>query len=232
MARGVQMQQLMTDLRAEIGHSTSTALGVNMRDTLQQYLKRTQERLWEDHDWSYLRVKEKKQLQAGCYYYDIPTNLTLERIEKIHVRDGGKWKALTLGIDTDEYNQYDSDADVRLDPAMKWMPYGANQIEIWPIPNSNGDASTLENYIRITGIRNISPFVSDTDTAELDSLLIVLFSAAELLAKKKSEDADVKFQLATTRLKTLQGRLSTKRRFSLSGEPQGQSFERLTAVRL
>jgi|10_taG_2_1085330.scaffolds.fasta_scaffold26557_2 hypothetical protein len=233
MARGVQMQQLLTDLRAEVGHSTSSALGVNMIDTLKQFLKRTQKRLWEEYDWPFLRTTEDKQLQAGSRYYDVPTNLTLERIESIHVKNGGTWQLLAAGVGAKEYNMYDSDLDERADPALKWMPYGSGQIEVWPLPNSNGTAATLDNYIRFTGIQNLSDFVAETDTADLDDVLITLYSAGELLARQKSQDADAKFQLAAARLRVLQGRLSTTRRFIMNtGEGEPMFRERLTAERI
>jgi hypothetical protein len=40
-----QLQDMLTDLRAEIGHSTNVAHGINDRDTLLYYFNRTQIRL-------------------------------------------------------------------------------------------------------------------------------------------------------------------------------------------
>jgi len=65
--------------------------------------------------------------------------------------------------------------------------------EIWPIPASS-------QTVRFTGQRNISPLIADTDTADLDDLMIVLFSAAEILTRNKQQDAPLKLQKAQSRL--------------------------------
>tara|TARA_R110002073_G_scaffold32236_4_gene97938 strand:- start:5405 stop:6100 length:696 start_codon:yes stop_codon:yes gene_type:complete len=231
MGRGAQLQVLVTDLRAEIGHSTTTNLGVNMLDSLKQVLSRTQDRLWADYDWPFLRSTSDKQLAAGSRYYDIPQTFVLERIESVHVKDGGNWSVLSPGISLNEYNVYDSDAGDRLSPVLKWEPYGTSQIEVWPLPDANGVTSTLEGYIRFTGIKNLSQLVSDTDTADLDDRLIVLHAAAEFLARQGAKDADAKFQLAQLHYKRLKARLSTKRRFSMS-DAAVRPQEKLTAKRI
>ena len=72
MARGVTLGQLITDLRSEIGHSLSPALGKNTRDVLINILQRNQRRLWEDYAWPFLRVEKDVTMAAGQRYYDLP----------------------------------------------------------------------------------------------------------------------------------------------------------------
>ena len=47
---------MLTDLRAEIGHSTNVAHGINDRETLIYYLNRTQIQLYQDYDWPQLII--------------------------------------------------------------------------------------------------------------------------------------------------------------------------------
>ena len=144
MSRGVQLQTMLTNLRVEIGHSSSSALGQNVREALVEVLQRTQKQLWEDHDWPFLYTKQLLPLQAGQRYYNLPSVLTLERVYKIYIKEGGVWRLLHNGIGAKEYNLHDSDIDERSDPARAWEGYGSNQIEIWPIPETNGVVSTFE----------------------------------------------------------------------------------------
>jgi hypothetical protein len=71
--------------------------------------------------------------------------------------------------------------------------------------------------------------VSDSDRADLDDRLIVLFAAAEILAKQKSPDAKNKLDMANARLlrlransqsasKTIQVGLGRKNRNIYSGK--------------
>jgi hypothetical protein len=89
------------------------------------------------------------------------------------------------GIETYLLNYEDSDNDFVADPIRRWqIIYVINQpvIEVWPIPES---AQTL----RYTGQKLLGALVADDDKAELDDLLIVLFAAAEILARRNRRDA-------------------------------------------
>lgn len=232
MARGVQLSQLVTDLQSEIGHSTQAALGRNLRPALINTLQRVQRQLHDDYDWPFLRVREVKQLQAGQKLYDLPTNVQLERVERIEYKTGGKWRKLDVGVGMDEYNQYDSDVDERASQAMRWEPQVDGQYEIWPLVDENGVLSTLENYVRVVGIRELSNFIADSDTADLDDTLLVLFAATEYLTRQKSPDAEAKSILAQSHYTRIKGRLAKKKTFTMGGGEVAVERERLTARRL
>lgn len=214
MARGKQLQQLVADLRVETGRSTSVALGVDEEQRLKTTLARVQEILYDDYDWPFLRVKPFKSLAAGQQHYDMPAGLNLDRIEEVGVWYNGKPFPVERGIGFAEYSAYDPFEDERSDPVLKWDIVdngGDEQIEVWPLPASN------DQRLQFIGIRNLNTFVSNTDTADLDDRLIVLFAAAEILANQKSEDAETKLRAAQDRYARLKGRIKGGARDAVMG---------------
>ena len=217
MARGVSLGNLLTDLRSEIGHSLQVSLGKASRDPLINLLQRTQKRLWEDYNWPFLKITKDLTIAAGQRYYDIPDDLTFERITRVEVKHGSQWTKLHYGIAGAEYNSHDSDAGDRSSPTQKYDAYGTGQIEIWPIPANNSNATTLADAVRIHGIKNLSAFVSEADTADLDDQLIVLFAAAEVSARQKQSDAQNKLAQAQAHYMRLKARMSKNETFIISG---------------
>jgi hypothetical protein len=212
VARGTSLNELVTMVRQEAGHSTNAALGQNTLDGLKQKIRRQQEVLWLAHPWPHLRVERDITLAAGQRYYNPPTDLSLNhRIDAVGVKFEDLWRPVEHGITLDHYNSVDPEADERRDPVLCWELYEAEQIEVWPLPETDG--STL----RLRGIRNLGALVADADTADIDDLLIVLFVAAELAAKQKQDDAQAKLQIAQSHLATLKAENSKNRNFVVGG---------------
>ncbi len=228
MARNVSLGVLIDDLRAEAGHSLQANLGVQMRDVLIKVLQRQQRRLWEDYDWTFLRVERDLAVANGQRYYNFPVDLTLERLEKVEFKYGDRWIPVEYGIGRKEYDTHDSDRDVRAFPVERWKEHENDQIEIWPIPSQNGSLATSSNILRFTGIRKLRPLVAESDLADLDDTMLVLYSAAEILAREKSADARLKLEMAEAHYKRLKGRNAKSETFSLADgagtpgrQPQG-----------
>lgn len=217
MARNVSLGVLIDDLRAEAGHSLQANLGVAMRDVLVKVLQRQQKRLWEDYDWTFLRVIRDVPVQAGERYYNFPADLNLERLEKVEFKYGDRWVPVEYGIGREQYDLHDSDRDVRAFPVERWREAENDQIELWPIPSQNGSAATVVNVVRFTGIRKLRPLLAESDVADLDDTLLVLYSAAEILAREKSADASVKLQMAEKHYKRIKARNAKGGTFSLTG---------------
>lgn len=200
MARGTQLLELVTMLRDETGRADSVAVGVDDLPALKQRLRRWQDTLYAKHDWPFLRtVFARIPLQAGERFYDPPDNLNFDRIEDVAVWDNAIPLPLTRGIGFAEYSVYDSENDVRCDPALRWDVRdvsNADQIEIWPVPASNNLA------LQFIGIRNLRPLIKNADVADLDDHMIVLYAAAEMLPKD-SDLAKLKLQLALDRFNTV-----------------------------
>lgn len=224
MARGTQLQQLRTMLRAEVGHSTNVAAGVDNIPALNQKLSRCQIMLYDAYDWPFLREKFDITLQAGQRYYDFPTagaggsayGLSSERVEKTAINYSGRPSPIDKGIDFEEYAQYNSDNGDRASPARRWdvrrTSDAKEQIEIWPIPADNTQIFSLK------GIRNLRPLVADTDVCDLDDILIVLTAGAEIVARENKKDAALMRSAAAARLAQLEGRLvGPARMITMSG---------------
>lgn len=222
MARNVTLGELIDDVRAEAGHSLQANLGTAMREVLIKIIQRQQRRLWEDYDWTFLRVSRDVAVQAGQRYYDIPTDLSLERIERVEFKYGDRWLVMQHGIGREQLDQHDSDKGIRAFPVERWAEYENNQVEFWPIPSQNGSVSTASDIVRFTGIRKLRPLVQEGDRADLDDTLLVLYSAAEVLAREKSADAGLKLQLAEKHYARIRARNSKTDTFVLNAEPQSR----------
>ena len=222
MARGTSLGTLIEGLRAEIGHSLQPNLGRSMRDVLVNYLQRTQRRLWEDYSWPFLRVKRDLSISATQRYYNLPADVTFERIELVEFKHGDVWHKLVYGIGRDELNQHDSDRNVTSYPIRRYDSYEGNQLEFWPVPSTNSVASSGAGEVRITGIKNLSPFIASADLADLDDQLIILYAAAEIAARQKQADAQNKLQQANAHYSRLKARLAKTDTFVIGGgEPEG-----------
>ena len=223
MARNTTLQVLLNDLRSESGHAISSALGKSTQEMMVNLLNRVQRRLWEDFSWPFLQVKKDITLQAGQRYYDIPSGLTLERVQSASFKNGSSWHKIFYGISTQDYTIHDSDTGSRSWPIRKYEAYGVSQVEVWPIPSENTNTTTGDGLFRLEGTGNLSTFVSMSDTADLDDQLIVLFAASELLTRQKSLDAQLKGQQAQVHYQRLRARLSKTEPLVL-GEEAAQSI--------
>lgn len=226
MARGTTLGELITKLRIAARYDPNPALSKNMVPLFMQTLQDTQERLYDEFDWPFLKVQRDKVLQAGERYYDLPDDMNLERVQKVDVLVGGIWEPVERGISLDDYSAINSDAGARSDPVMRWDVVdtgNGEQIEVWPIPASTGAA------LRFRGIRNLAQLVEVSDKADIDDQLIVGYAAAELLSGKgASDEAALKLKQAGNRLTLLQGRVTKRRNggFVLGGCPDDDDRNR------
>lgn len=207
--RGQQLGQCVSKLRAELGRSTNVAVGVDDAEILKDVIRRTQETLYEDYDWSFLRqMFPAITLNAGQRYYDIPAAFNFDRIEEAAIRISGRPVPFIRGIEFENYTTFDSDAGVRASPAQRWdirWTGTVEQIEVWPIPTDSSNA------MQFKGIRKLRALTADSDVTDLDDNLIILFAAAELLARQKSEDANIKLKAGQQLYARLKGRSAAGR---------------------
>lgn len=227
MARNATLEKILTDTRAEARLSLDAAHNVQARDMQINLIQREQQRLWEDFAWPHLRVHRFIPLDAGQRYYDplaalteagaTPAQqITIDRIEKIEVKSDSQWLVLSPGIDASCYAAHDSALDQRAWPPRRWKISEGDQIEIWPIPDT--DASTgQEGYLRLTGIRSLRPLVAESDRADLDDRLLALYAAGALLAAAGAKDAQLKLEAAARHYGRLKGALSQTGSFNMFG---------------
>jgi hypothetical protein len=226
MARGKTLGSLLDGYRAEARLSLNPANNNQVRDTQVKLLQRVQEWLWEDFDWPHLRVERQYAVQAGQRIYDFGADFDLERIEYIEFKSDGIWRGLSAGIENEHYAVFDSDLDQRGYPVCRYKIAEDDQIEVWPISDKDADATTLEGYFKVKGVKRLSTFVADSDQADLDDRLIILFAAAETLGADGAKDASIKLNLANKHYAKLRGKLIKRRKFQMFGIGRQQSHRR------
>jgi len=220
--RFMTLSEMVSDLRAETGISQNVAHGVASLEPQKQLLRRVQEDLYIAHDWPFLKTYADKSVNIGDRYLALPDNFEFAGLEAVYTKDtAGEWCPVEYGIGPADYNHLDPTvtADRRF-PIERWNIYlqptgdvSTRMLEIWPVPDK---AAVLRFY----GRRAILPLdEAGVNKSTLDGPMIVLFAAAEILARQKSEDASLKLQKALDRLKWLKGRYSggDTRRANLSG---------------
>lgn len=189
MARLVQLGTLIDDLRAELQDSTQSALGQTNRDILTRHLQATQSYLWLKYSWPFLKVREDLDLSAGLQYYTLPSNIAPESVYEVRQKWSSIWSdPLDRGIGADQYNSLDSDDDTRADPVQRWDLVSVSnvvQLEVWPLPATN-----QTDALRVTGKRSLRAFVSDSDTCDLDSELLVKWTAGRILKRRQAAEAN------------------------------------------
>lgn len=211
MARGVTLSTLVEALRAEIGASTSVAQGGASAPQLQQVLRRTQERLYAEYNWPHLVIERDEPMVSGERYYTYHPDINYDRILSVHVKNNTTWEPVEFGFDTTIYNITDTELNETDEPVRRYRNYEDNQFEVWPVPSND------TQVLRFRAIRALRPLLANDDTCDLDSNLIVLYSAAELLQRLKSADAESKLAAASQLYRHLRGNFDKTPTFIMGG---------------
>lgn len=212
MARTQTLLEMVSNLRAEAGHSLATAQGVNAEATLKYLLKRTQEELWQAFVWPEMLLRDDRLLSPGVHLYDYGVDLKFDAIREAWSSSGSstQWEPVGYGISEDKLQPGTNLNTSRSDPVRFWESAGP-QFRVWPTPDSAA-------YVRFKGNRELNPFVANADSCTLDATCVILFAASELLARSKAEDAPNKLQKAQRHLTKLLGnQISGKNKVSTYG---------------
>jgi hypothetical protein len=218
------LDELVTAVRAEIGDSTDMAMGVDALPGIRQMLKRIQETYFEDFDWPHLKIFREEEILAGQNIYTFNSDIDSRRIYGAWVRDNDTWTDLKYGITPDLYNSSDPEEGETETVPLRWDFTENNQFEIWPVPS---DATR----IRFRVMKQLAPLVASTDACELDSNLLILTAAAELLARAKSADAQLKLSIATSHYNRLKGRFIKTRMF-VNGQSDNEERPKNWTIRV
>lgn len=222
MARGTTLIKLLTEYRAKARLSLNPAHNVQVRETQVALLQATQEWLWNDFDWPHMEVERQQVTQNGQRYYDPPSDVKIDRIIRLEVFANGCWERLTPGIGAFEYSTHnsdlsDDDVSTRAWPPLRWRLHEDEDLEIWPVPDQDAVTDTREGYLKIVGTRDLSPFVEDTDRADLDDRLIVGFAVAETLAATGAKDAQIKLDQANELYRRLRAGMTKRTTVKMFG---------------
>lgn len=212
MAVGTTLSTLVDNLRAEIGASTNVGQGVNNLPALQQVLRRNQERLWNEYNWPHLMIDRDETMVAGERYYTFDPDIDYNRIVGAWVKYSNVFEPIGYGFNPTIYSAVNSETGAKSDPVQLWRHYEGNQFEVWPVPSGN-----TSQILRFRAVKKLSPLLANSDTADLDDHLIVLFSAAEILARLKAQDAQAKLQLAQSHYRNLRANTMKRDMFIMGG---------------
>jgi hypothetical protein len=211
MARGVTLSTLVEQLRAEIGASTSVSQGAASVPHLQQVLRRTQDRLYVEFNWPHLVIERDEPIIAGERYYTYNSDINFDRIISAYVKNNTTWEPVLYGFDSMIYNISDTELNETSEPVSRYRNYEDNQFEVWPVPSDN------TQVIRFCAIRALRPLIANDDVCDLDSNLLVLYSASELLQRLKSADAESKLAAASQLYRNLRGNYDKTPTFIMGG---------------
>ncbi len=213
--------ELVTNIRHEIGEAPGFSQGISAIPSLKYLCQRVQQELYQAFNWPHLLVDIDETLVPGERYYTFNNGLNRDRILEVFVRWSNSWMPVAYGFDPLIYNASIPEESYRTDPIRKWKFYASfnegtqlwedNQYEVWPAPAT---AQTL----RWSCVRNLRPLVADADVCEIDSNLIVLTVAAELLTRLKSNDAQAKNATAQALLTKLKGQMMPSQTFTYGGD--------------
>jgi len=232
MASGTTLANLRGMLLAEIGdYSTPNTTRTGELNTL---LSNMQKLLASKYSWPFLEQYFEINVPSGTQYPSFPTTIDSGLNETIPLDRNRPWNAYVFwnniyqsveyGIDQTYYNWMNFALGQAMDPIQRWRfraninePVGSNTIEIWPV-------NVLPQTLRFVGQRSVQSLVQETDTCDLDDLLIVYFAAAKILKRMKQADAPDMAQLAMERLKEIRAGLPTQGRDIVLG--QGEKYWR------
>jgi len=231
MRLGVSFGELITDLRAESNRSDDLGHGIGDLTRLKRALNKALLRLYDDYAWPHLRrTFARVTMAAGQRYYDLPDNLDPERVEEVRSWWNGQPTPIERGIGTSEYASYDSQADERSDPPLRYdvryhdTPSNATMIEVWPLPASATAA------LEFVGTYRVSPLVNDADICLLDAEAVVLLAAVDVAPK---EDRDEIRAAAAERIRQIRARFPSGAPVRMGlGQSDGQPIAGRAIVRI
>ena len=220
MRNTATLAELVLMVRAEAGHSLSAAQGQNTVDTIKALIARTQTELWTAYQWPTLKLRADTPTVQGSYLYSFPAGFSFEQVREVWTAQSSSynWTPVNYGIN-ESCIAPGGGSSQSGDPVELWDVDGDSGFRIWPTP------STSNWFVRMVGMKAYTPLLADADMSTLDATAISLFTAAELLARAKAEDASMKLQKAQKYTLALMGNsVSAKRRVSTlaSGAPSSR----------
>ena|SRR5208337_2064596 len=202
-------------LKAEVGY----AAGANVVSdiTLAQLLDQQQKWLATEHDWPFLKERWDVQVAPNIRYPALPTvddlgtvsvPIDFERPVQVSRFYNNYWDDVDYGITDQDYNYVNSDQNVVLDPIQKWEMSDEGNFEVWPIP-------ATQQTVRFNGQRLPGSLVSYAGQVptmgalstllDLDDMMVVYFTAVEVLTDLGNPKAQLKLAKAMQRFSQCRG---------------------------
>lgn len=190
-------------LKAELGYNLTSGVATADDQQLYRLIDSEQKRLAGDYDWPFLDKYADVSATVATQNLTFPTSsVVLERPLRVERKFNTLWQEIDHGITDEEYNVIDSSLGRQMDPIQKWrLNSDGTTFEVWPIP-------ATAQTVRFHGQRPLTSLLTTgaydpTKTLDLDDILIVLFVAANRLARTKQADGALMLQRAENRLQML-----------------------------
>lgn len=221
MSRGTTLATLVEMTKAELMVDTDSAVSPGGDTMIKLQLAMQQKWLALRWNWPFLKLEQDVALTAGTKIYDFPNSggtplFELAKPVAAYCYFGELWNELCVGINPKYYNSLNPALDQRADPVTNWdfsrtSNSAALKFEVWPLP-------ATANSIRFIGQMTLPALTADSDTAILDDLLIVQFTAAKLATRMQQADAPALLAQANETLRQLRaGYASETVEFCTSG---------------
>lgn len=225
MARGSTLAVITAMTKAEMMVDADAQVSPGGDAIVKLQIANQQKWLATHYNWADLQIRREIAMVGGQRYYDFPVTNTASDLDlgqpiKAECYWANLWYAVEPGIKLINYNTLNPELGMKLDPVIRWQKYrpaGSTtpQFEVWPLPASG-------TRLRLTGQMTLPALVADTDTAELDDLLLAQWTAAKLLARMKQSDAQaVLAEAQKTLARLLGGDNSPSQVFVMGGSPRG-----------
>ncbi len=98
MARGIALSVLVQQLRHETGRTITVGAGADEKARLEHILRRTQEFWYDEYAWPHLQVERTIATVTNQRFYVFPSDMNLEEVQGLFVKDGGNYLAVARGI--------------------------------------------------------------------------------------------------------------------------------------
>ncbi len=108
MARGTTLANLVIQLRHELSRSIATGAGADEDARFKHILKRTQEFWYDEYAWRHLQAQRPITTVVNQRFYAFPSDMNVEEVEGIFIRDGGNYLPISRGITFQDYATHDS----------------------------------------------------------------------------------------------------------------------------
>jgi hypothetical protein len=196
---------MLRELRAEIGMAPDTNLQAGVVDTHKALLQRNQRLLYLEEDWPGLFTSFNVEVPALATSVTLHAEMDPSGVQEVYVSDtAASARACRVQNGWDESEITAADPTTPSWPIMFWRfeplvhtdKAFDRAITFWPRPDR---ACTMT----FRGRRALAPLVDETDRSTLDSDLIVLQTAAEILNEQNSPNGTVKAAAAQQRKRTL-----------------------------
>lgn len=208
--RTATLLEIVENIRFEIGNGAGLTQGAAGIPGTKYLAQRMQRQLYQMFDWPHLIIESDVSMVVGTRYYDWDAPLNRDRVQGAWVKWSEAWVPIQYGFDTTLYNSSMPEDTYKNTPVRFWRFHNDDQFEVWPNP---ADVQT----IRFRCLRNLGAFTADGDISDLDADLITMFCAAELAARMKSEDAEIKNAQAQALLNRIKGQMFPNKPFVYGG---------------